>query len=189
VDENSGVRAESPRAIKRIAAEQQWALLAPRVAVDLLRVAGIYGPGRSILDDLRAGRARRVIKPGHAFGRVHRDDIAGAVLAAMHNAEAGKIRVLHLADDQPEESAVVTAYAAQLLGIDPPQAVAYEDALPGMGEMARSFWADNRKVASRLTQERLGYHWRFPTYREGLASIVAEERAHLGDQHREIPGA
>ena len=189
VDENSDVRAESARAIRRIEAELEWSRLAPRVAVDLFRVAGIYGPGRSILDDLRAGRARRVIKPGHAFGRIHRDDIAGAVVAAMHNHAAHGVRVLHLADDKPEESAVVTAYAAQLLGMELPPGIAYEEALPSMGEMARSFWADNRKVASRLTQERLGYHWRYPTYREGLASILAEEAAHAGHQHREIPGA
>ena len=189
VDETSDVRAESARAVRRIDAEFAWARLAPRVAVDLFRVAGIYGPGRSILDDLRAGRARRVLKPGHAFGRVHRDDIAGAVIAAMNKFETGEVRVLHLADDQPEESGIVTAFAAQLLGIDPPPAISYADALPSMGEMARSFWADNRKVASRLTQERLGYHWRYPTYREGLASIVAEERAQAGDQHREVPGA
>ncbi len=78
---------------------------------------------------------------------------------------------------------------AELLGIEPPPAIAYEAALPGMGEMARSFWADNRKVSSKLTQERLGYHWRYPTYREGLASIIAEESTHVGEQHREIPGA
>jgi nucleoside-diphosphate-sugar epimerase len=150
--------------------------LAQRVAVDLFRVAGIYGPGRSIIDDLRTGRARRVIKPGHAFGRIHRDDIAGAVVAAMNQHPKPGVRVLHLADDEPQESATVTAYAAELLAIPAPPAITYAEALPNMGEMARSFWADNRKVASKLTQEMLGHHWRYPTYREGLAAILAEER-------------
>ena len=178
VDENSSVLAESPRAQRRIAAELTWATLADHVAVDLFRVAGIYGPGRSVFDDLRSGRARRVIKPGHAFGRIHRDDIAGAVVAAMQQNRPPGVRVLHLADDQPEESAVVIEHAARLLGRPIPPAIAYEDAVAGMGEMARSFWADNRKVASRLTQAQLQYHWRYPTYREGLASILAEERRH-----------
>jgi nucleoside-diphosphate-sugar epimerase len=193
VDETSEVHPVAPRAIRRVAAEQGWAALAPRIAVDLFRVAGIYGPGRSILDDLRAGRARRVIKPGHQFGRIHRDDIAGAVLAAMAQARDPSrpkgVRVLHLCDDEPAESAVVTAYAAGLLGIAPPPTIAYEDALESMGEMARGFWADNRKVASRLTQEWLGYRWRYPTYREGLASVLAEERLQGGDQHRDVGGA
>ncbi len=175
VDETSSPIAATPRAVRRIAAEQDWSKLADRVAVDVFRVAGIYGPGRSILDDVRAGRARRVLKPGHAFGRIHRDDIAGAVLAAMQAHPHNGVRVLHLADDQPEESAIVTAYAAELLGITPPPAIPYAEALPSMGEMARSFWADNRKVASRITQEVLNYRWRYPTYREGLASILAEE--------------
>ena len=178
VDETSDVSALSSRAARRIAAEREWARLADRCAVDLFRVAGIYGPGRSILDDLRAGRARRVIKPGHAFGRVHRDDIAGAVLAAMQQTLSPGLRVLHLADDQPEESAKVIEHAANLLGLPIPPAIAYADALPGMSDMARSFWADNRRVACKITQEQLGYRWRYPSYREGLASIIAEEGRH-----------
>lgn len=189
VDETSDVSALSTRAAKRIAAERAWAHLASRCAVDLFRVAGIYGPGRSILDDLRAGRARMVIKPGHAFGRIHRDDIAGAVLAAMRQARAPGLRVLHLADDRPEESAVVTAYGAELLGVKVPPAIAYADALPMMGEMARSFWADNRKVSSRLTQDWLGYHWRYPTYREGLRAVLNQERLERAEQDIDISGA
>jgi nucleoside-diphosphate-sugar epimerase len=191
VDETTPVLATSARAIRRVAAEDAWRALAGRVAVDLFRVAGIYGPGRSILGDLRAGRARRVIKPGHAFGRIHRDDIAGAVLAAIMQspALAPGVRVLHLADDLPEESAIVTAHAASLLGIAPPPAIPYAEALHSMGEMARSFWADNRKVASARTQAALGYRWRYPTYREGLAAILAEERGQGADEHGQIARA
>ena len=83
VDETTMPAPGSPRTRRRLAAEQAWSGLADRRAVDLFRTAGIYGPGRSMLDDLREGTARRVIKPGHAFGRIHRDDIAAAVVAAM----------------------------------------------------------------------------------------------------------
>ncbi len=174
VDEATPVAPGSARARRRVAAEAQWAALAGRVAVDLFRVAGIYGPGRSAFDDLRAGRARRVVKPGHHFSRIHRDDIAGAVLAAIGQARPAGVRVLHLADDEPAASATVIEEAAALLGVAPPPAVPYEPA--AMSEMARSFWAENRKVASTATQGALGYRWRHPSYREGLRAILAEER-------------
>ena len=174
MDEATAVAPGSARAERRVAAEQGWAGLAGRVGVDLFRVAGIYGPGRSAFDELRAGRARRVLKPGHAFGRVHRDDIAGAVLAAVMQDRAAGVRVLHLADDEPSESAAVVAEAARLLGVAVPAGVDFAEAVAGMSEMARSFWAENRKVASRRTQEVLGYRWRYPSFREGLRAILGE---------------
>ena len=174
VDEATAVAPGSARAVRRVAAEQGWAGLAGRVGVDLFRVAGIYGPGRSAFDELRAGRARLVLKPGHAFGRIHRDDIAGAVLAAVMQDRAAGVRVLHLADDVPSESAAVIAEAARLLGVAVPAGVDFAEAVAGMSEMARSFWAENRKVASRRTQEVLGYRWRYPSFREGLRAILGE---------------
>jgi len=193
VDETTHPNPAAPRARRRIAAEHGWAALAGRVsghiAVDLFRVAGIYGPGRSVLDDVAAGVARRVIKPGHAFGRIHRDDIAGAVMAAIRTAPATGVRVLHLADDVPAESALVIEEAARLLGVAPPPAVPYADAVAGMGEMARSFWADNRKVASAITQQTLGYRWRYPDYRSGLAAIFAEEGRDRSAEQGEVGGA
>jgi nucleoside-diphosphate-sugar epimerase len=175
VDEDTPLAPGSERSRRRVAAEQDWAALADRMAVDLFRVAGIYGPGRSPFDLLRAGRARLIDKPGHAFGRVHRDDIAGAVLAAMRQHRPGGVRVLHLADDEPAESAEVTREAARLLGMAPPPALPYAEALPAMSAMAASFWAENRKVASARTQAMLGLRWRYPSYREGLRAILAEE--------------
>lgn len=177
VDEDTPAHPSQPRGERRVAAEDAWAQFADTRAVDLFRLAGIYGPGRSAFDDLRAGRARRMVKPGHQFGRIHRDDIAAAVLAAMRQDRAPGRRVLNLADDEPSESAVVVEEAARLLGVAPPAPVAFADALPAMSPMARSFWAENRKVASRKTQAALGIAWRYPTYREGLAAILAEERA------------
>jgi nucleoside-diphosphate-sugar epimerase len=158
-----------------VAAEQGWATLADRVAVDLFRVAGIYGPGRSPFGSLRAGSVRRVVKPGHAFGRIHRDDVARAVVAACLQQRGPGVRVLHLADDMPAEAPHVLAEAARLLGMDPPPTVPYDQAAAEMGEMARSFWAENRRVASSKTQAMLGLRWLYPSYREGLAAILAAE--------------
>ena len=186
VDEDTVPTPGQPRSRRRLAAEQEWVALAPPLAVDLFRVAGIYGPGRSALDELRAGRGRRVARPGHAFGRIHRDDIAGAVLAAASQAaatdRAAGVRVLHLSDDEPAESADVTAFAAELLGIEPPPAVPFEQAVAGMGEMGRSFWAENRRVASAKTQAALARPWQYPSYREGLRAILAEQRSEQAGQ-------
>ena len=154
-------------------AERDWTALATRLGAhcDVLRLAGIYGPGRSVFDALRAGDSRRIVASGHCFGRIHRDDIAGATLAAM--ADGPPVRVLNLSDDLPAESAVVIEEAARLLGLPPPPAVPLADALPAMSPMGRSFWAENRKVSSRLTRDALRRQWRYPTYREGLRAILA----------------
>ena len=177
VDEDTPPAPTQARGARRVAAEDAWAAFAHKAAVDIFRLAGIYGPGRSAFDDLRAGTARRTIKPGHQFGRIHRDDIARAVVAAMRQARGEGRRDLNLTDDEPSESAVVVTEAAALLGIAPPPPVAFETALPGLSPMARGFWAENRKVACVKTKAALGLEWRYPTYREGLRAILAEERA------------
>ncbi|HBK04779.1 MAG TPA: NAD(P)-dependent oxidoreductase [Acetobacteraceae bacterium] len=176
VDEDTPAAPSQARGQRRVDAEIAWARYTNKAAVDIFRLAGIYGPGRSAFDDLRAGRARRMDKPGHQFGRIHRDDIARAVVAAMRQDRPPGRRVLNLADDEPSESAAVVTEAAALLGIAPPPMVAFADALPAMSPMARGFWAENRKVASAKTKATLGISWRYPTYREGLRAILAEER-------------
>jgi nucleoside-diphosphate-sugar epimerase len=175
VDEDSPTAATQDRALRRVAAEEQWRAFAGRQAVDIFRLAGIYGPGRSVFDDLRAGRSRRMIKPGHQFGRIHRDDIARGVVTAMQQDRPGECRVLNLADDEPAESALVITEASALLEVPPPPEIHYEDALPNMSPMARSFWAENRKVASAKTKAMLGIEWLYPSYREGLRAILTEE--------------
>jgi nucleoside-diphosphate-sugar epimerase len=177
VDEDTPVAASQPRGQRRVDAEDAWSRFAGRRAVDIFRLAGIYGPGRSALDDLKAGRARRMNKPGHHFGRIHRDDIGRAVVASMLQDRPAGSRVLNLADDEPSESAAVVTEAAALLGVTPPPEITFEDAFPAMSPMARSFWAENRKVASARTKAALGIEWLYPTYREGLRAILAEERA------------
>ncbi len=178
VDEDTAAAPGQARSERRLAAEDGWRGLADRFAVDLFRVAGIYGPGRSPLGDVRAGRARRIDKPGHAFGRIHRDDIAAAVVAAAGQDRPPGARVLHLADDVPASQSEVVAEAARLLGVTPPEPIAYADAVVGMSEMGRSFWAENRRIASAKTQAALGLRWRHPSFREGLAAILAEEGRH-----------
>jgi nucleoside-diphosphate-sugar epimerase len=178
VDETSPPAPTSRRATARRAAEQAWeaAGAAHGVPVDIIRLAGIYGPGRSPFDDLRAGRARRIDKPGHAFGRIHCADIALGTLAAMRQAGAlSGARVLNFNDDEPAEPALVVAEAARLLGVPPPPLVPFTEAEAGMTAMGRSFWAESRRVSSAATQAALGHAWRFPSFREGLRAILAHE--------------
>ncbi len=172
VNEETKPNPGSARTRRRVAAEHGWTALRKPLAI--FRLAGIYGPGRSMLDDLRAGQGRHVLKPGHLFGRIHRDDIAQAVLAALRQNETG---IFNLSDDEPAAPADVVEEAARLLGIKPPPPVPYEDAAKTMSPMALSFWAENRKVSAEKTKSRLGLSWRYPTYREGLEAILAEERA------------
>jgi len=175
VDEDTPAAASQGRGQARVEAEEAWCRFADFRAVDIFRLGGIYGPGRSAFDDLRAGRARRLVKPGHTFGRIHRDDIARAVVAAMRQERLPGRRVLNLVDDESSESAIVVTEAAKLLGVEPPPFVPFEVAYREMSPMARSFWAENRKVASQKTKAALGIGWLYPTYRDGLRGILAEE--------------
>ncbi|MDR3521957.1 MAG: SDR family oxidoreductase [Acidocella sp.] len=175
VDEDTPPAPQSPRAGRRVAAEAAWSKFSD-VCVDIFRLAGIYGPGRSMFDDLREGSARRVVKPGHLFGRIHRDDIAQGVLAAMRRPTSPGVSIFNFSDDEPAASADVVVEAATLLGVAPPSPVAFADAIPAMSPMARSFWAENRRVANQKTKAELGINWKYPTYREGLRAILAEER-------------
>ena len=174
VDEESPPAPTSERGHRRLAAERAWERVASGRPLDLFRLAGIYGPGRSVFAALRTGEARRVVKPGHGFSRIHRDDIVVAVLAAMRAPQAGT-RVLNLADDEPAESEAVLAEGARLLGIPAPPAIPFAEASAAMSPIARSFWDENRRVRARRTQAALGITWRYPSYREGLRAILAQE--------------
>ncbi|HVE20746.1 MAG TPA: SDR family oxidoreductase [Acidocella sp.] len=173
VDEDSPPAPGSERTSRRVQAEAAWRNFP--VAVDIIRLAGIYGPGRSMFDDLRAGAARRVVKPGHVFGRIHREDIAHGVLVAMQRNAPPGVQIFNFCDDEPAASAYVVVEAARLLGVAPPDPVPYAEAVKTMSPMALSFWSENRKVASAKTKQRLGLTWRYPTYREGLRAILEAE--------------
>jgi nucleoside-diphosphate-sugar epimerase len=186
VDEETPPAPGNERSRRRLAAEEAWREACAGRALDLFRLAGIYGPGRSPFSDLRAGAARRIARPSHLFGRIHRDDIACSVLAAMGQDRPPGVRVLNLSDDEPAASAEVIAEAARLLGVEPPPAIPYGEAEPGMSGMARSFWAENRRVRGEATQRALGLRWRYPSYREGLAATLAEEAEDRGAEQGEI---
>ncbi|WP_299439893.1 SDR family oxidoreductase [uncultured Rhodospira sp.] len=173
VDETSPTRPTQARSRRRAEAEAGWLALHRDhgVPVEIFRLAGIYGPGRSAIDSVRAGTAHRVVKPGHVTCRIHVDDIARALAAAMEAPAPGT--VFNLADDEPAPPQDVVAEACALLGVAPPPEVPLEAA--DISPMARSFYADTRRVSAARIKARLGLRWRHPTYREGLRAILAEE--------------
>lgn len=164
VDETSPLHAAAPRSLRRIAAENRW----QAHGAEVFRLAGIYGPRRNALVQLRAGAARRIHKPGHYFSRMHVEDIVQALCAAMAQPQAGA--VYNLCDDTPAPGHEVIAYASRLLGMEPPPLVPYDKA--GSSPMAQSFYADNRRVRNDKIKSTLGVRLRYPGYREGLASLL-----------------
>lgn len=173
VDEASPLRPASVRARRRVAAEGRWRKLAARHGWPLMifRLSGIYGPGRSALDRLVAGCAHRIdAGPDHVFSRIHVDDIARALVAAM--ADPVPDAIFNLADDEPAPAHEVVAYAAALLGRPPPPLVPLADA--DLSDMARSFYTESRRVDARAIKRRYGLAWRYPSYREGLRAILEE---------------
>lgn len=175
VDETTPPAPGNVRSRQRLAAEEQWQALGREsgIAAHVFRLPGIYGPGRSALDQVRAGNVRRIDKPGQFFSRIHVADIAASVLASMRQPRAGA--VYNVADDAPAPNADVIAEACRLLGQTVPPAVPYEVAVTAMGEMARSFWLENRRVRNDLIKRELGVRLQYPTYREGLRGILAGE--------------
>jgi nucleoside-diphosphate-sugar epimerase len=170
VDEATPPRPAGPRGRERLEAETAWIALGRRTgkAVHVLRLGGIYGPGRSALDKLRDGTARRLVKPGQVFNRIHVEDIARSIDAAFADRSPGG--VWNVTDDEPAPPQDVIAYAAALLGIGAPPEVAFETAdLPAM---ARSFYSENKRVANTRLKRDLGVRLAYPTYREGLAALL-----------------
>lgn len=173
VDETSPRNPTSARSRERAAAEDAWLKLVGDhgVPVHVFRLAGIYGPGRSALDQVRTGRARRIEKPGHLFSRIHVGDIATVLRASMARPRPGA--VYNVCDDEPAAAPDVTEFACGLLGVDPPPLVPFAEASAGMSEMARSFWHDNRRVSNRLIKEELSVELAYPDYRAGLRAVLA----------------
>ncbi len=172
VDEDTRPRPGQPRSVERLAAEQAWTALGQRsgAPVVLFRLPGIYGPGRSALDQVRTGMARRIDKPGQVFSRIHVADIAGTVMAALGRDGMGGI--FNVADDLPASSGDVMAYACELLGQPVPPAIPWEEAEPTLSPMARSFYAESRRVRNDRIKRVLGVVLEYPTYREGLRAIL-----------------
>jgi nucleoside-diphosphate-sugar epimerase len=165
VDESAPPLATFDRTRQRLAAEQAWTETALG-DVAILRLAGIYGPGRNALATVRAGTARRIIKPGQVFNRIHADDIASAIMAALRRDGGGTWNVC---DDEPAPPQDVIAYAASLMGIAPPAEEAFETA--EMSAMARSFYASSARVSNAKLKHELGVTLAHPTYRRGLDAL------------------
>ena len=172
VDEDSPLHPSGERGRRRVLAEAAWRDLHRRAGVPLhiFRLAGIYGPGRSALEAVRHGRAQRIDKPGHVFSRIHVADIVAALRASMGRPDPGAI--FNLADDDPAPPEAVIAYACELLGLSPPPLIPLSEAQ--LSETARSFYDENKRVANRRLKEALGLRLRYPSYRDGLAALLAQ---------------
>lgn len=168
VDESAPILGEggAGRRSARAAADRAW----QDHGATILRLPGIYGPGRSALDQVRAGRARRIDRPGHRFNRIHVEDIAGAAIALM---SAGARGVFNIVDFQPAEPRDVIEHACRLLGAPLPPLEPLETA--DLSPMARGFWSERRLVAGRKLGRVTGYRLRYPDYKSGLEAILAAE--------------
>ena len=170
VDETAPVRPASERSLRRLQAEQAWMAFGAETGhrVDIYRLAGIYGPGRSVVDNLRKGTARRIVKPGQVFNRIHVDDIARVLAAAIETQT--EHRIFNVSDDEPTPPQDVVAYAAELLGLPVPPAIPFAQA--GLTGLAASFWGESKRVRNGRIRGELGVDLVYPTYREGLRALA-----------------
>jgi len=170
VDESSDRDPTGSRGRRRLHAEDGWLALwrDMDVPVHLFRLAGIYGPGRNALETVRSGRGRRVHKPGQVFSRIHVDDIVGVLRASMASPRPGS--AYNVCDDEAAPPEAVIAFACELLGREPPPLIPIDEA--ELSDMARSFYADNKRVSNRRIKEELGVALRWPDYRRGLRGLL-----------------
>lgn len=171
VDEDAPLTPSTKRGQARVDAEAAWAALG--LPLHVFRLAGIYGPGRGPFAKVRAGTARRIIKEGQVFSRIHVDDIAVTVLASIERPNPGA--VYNVCDDEPAPPQDVIAHAAELLGLPIPPAVPFEEA--DMSPMARSFYSDSKRVKNERIKTELGVRLKYPDYKSGLAALLAAETA------------
>ena len=171
VDETTPLGAGKQRSQNRVTAEQDWLGFgaANDIAVQIFRLSGIYGPGRNQLAQLAAGTARRIVKPGQVFNRIHVADIAAVIEASLARPRAGGI--YNVTDNEAAPPQDVVAFAARLCGLEPPPEVPFEVA--ELSPMARSFYSESRRIRNDLIREELGVSLRYPTYREGLTALRA----------------
>jgi nucleoside-diphosphate-sugar epimerase len=170
VDENSPCNPSGVRGRRRAEAEEAWMSLYETAAlpVHIFRLPGIYGPGRNQLVSIKNGKARRILKPGQIFSRIHVQDIAAILMASMRQPNPGSI--YNIADDEPAPPAEVVTFAAGLLGVEPPPVLDFATA--DLSPMARSFYADSKRVSNAKIKAELGIQLKYPTYREGLMALL-----------------
>lgn len=169
VDEDAPLTPTTKRGERRLAAEEAWASLG--LPLHIFRLAGIYGPGRNQLRSVLEGTARRIVKPGQVFSRIHVEDIAAVLIASIEKPNPGA--AYNVCDNEPAPPQEVVGFAAELLGRTPPPEIAFDDA--ELSPMARSFYAESKRVSNRRIREELGVMLRYPTYREGLKALLAGE--------------
>ncbi len=171
VDETTALTPATKRGIARVKAEAAWAAV-PNLPLHIFRLAGIYGPGRGPFAKVRSGTARRIIKENQVFSRTHVDDIAQILAASMARPNPGA--VYNVCDDDPAPPQDVIGYAADLLGLPLPPAIDFETA--DMTPMARSFYAESKKVRNDRIKSELGVELLYPDYRSGLRALLAQEK-------------
>jgi nucleoside-diphosphate-sugar epimerase len=178
VDEQTPVAPISERSRWRAAAEVSWQEFGARhgIAVAILRLAGIYGPGQNALVALARGKARRIVKAGQVFNRIHVSDIAQAIDAAFARRASGAFNIV---DDEPGPAADPITFAAQLTSREPPAEIPFAEAAASMSEMGLSFWQECRRVRNDKLKRELGVTLRYPTYREGLRALLKDVNAGL----------
>ncbi|SDY39304.1 SDR family oxidoreductase [Citreimonas salinaria] len=167
VDEATPLTPGTARGIARVEAEAEWGAI-PHLPLHVFRLAGIYGPGRGPFEKVRRGTARRIVKPGQVFSRIHVDDIAQVLEASIHHPNPGA--VYNVCDDDPAPPQDVIADAADLLGVPRPPEVAFEDA--ELSPMAESFYAESKRVSNDRIKEELGVELLYPDYRAGLRAML-----------------
>jgi nucleoside-diphosphate-sugar epimerase len=171
VFEQSALAAQSMEGARRVSAERDWLEVGRGMGltVTIHRLPGIYGPGRSAFDRLRAGTAKRYAAPGQVFSRIHVDDLAAGLAASIARPRAGG--TYNLCDDEPAPNGEVIAYAAGLLGVAPPPEEPLD--LDALAPAARRFYAETKRVSNARAKAELGWRPAYPTYREGLAAVLA----------------
>ncbi|MEO0747024.1 MAG: SDR family oxidoreductase [Pseudomonadota bacterium] len=170
VDETAALTPATRRGQMRVEAEREWAQI-PGLPLHIFRLAGIYGPGRGPFAKVRNGTARRIIKPGQIFSRIHVEDIAQVLAASILRPNPGA--AYNVCDNDPAPPQDVIGYAAELLGLPLPPEVSFEEA--EMGPMARSFYAESKKVDNSRIKEELGVDLLYPDYQTGLQALLAAE--------------
>lgn len=170
VDEDTPIAPSSRRGNWRAQAEAAWQAI-PDLPLHIFRLAGIYGPGRGPFAKLMAGKARRIVKPGQVFSRIHVEDIATVLEASIDQPNPGAI--YNVCDDEPAPPQDVLGYGAELLGLPVPAEVPFDEA--GMTPMARSFYGENKRVRNTRIKEELGVRLAYPDYRTGLRAVKMAE--------------
>jgi nucleoside-diphosphate-sugar epimerase len=173
VSEANEPKPESKRGHRRLAAENAWlkAIQGTKASIQIMRLSGIYGPGRNVIDQVREGRARIIEKPGQVFNRIHVDDIGTILMASMLRPDQG--RVYNVADQEACPSGDVVRFACQLIGVHPPDPILFESA--ELSDMARSFYSECKRLVTNRLKDELMVDLEYPTYREGLKAIYDKQ--------------